>query len=222
MPAPANINMVRNGLVLNMRFPIAWPALALIVTCAFALAFAFTFTLAFTATSEMDIDYSHSVVGTGTLITDYHMGDKENSEASGRVRGTGNLMNKYLFVSGNDSQNVTVEDEFVLSNNGNSSVPTMPEVPASPAVPAASTMDPLPARQPKADGFRLTGAAWAEKLEVMSAVNSSVNASNSSPIDSSPSNSSLLNNSQLSVSQLKGISFPIAGKVRLNLTGNIK
>ncbi len=187
-----------------MRSPTAWPALALIVTCALALAFAFafTFTLAFTATSEMDIDYSHSVVGTGTLITDYHMGDEESSEASGKVRGTGNVMNKYLFLSGNDSQNITVEDEFVFSNNGNASLPAM---------------DSLPTRQPETDRFRLTGASWAEKLEVMSAVNSSVNASNGSPIESSPSNGN-----QLSLGQLQGISFPIAGKGKFNLTGNLK
>lgn len=201
-----------------MRSPIAWLALALLVICAFALAFAFTFTftLAFTATSEMDIDYSHSVVGTGTLITDYHMGDKESSEASGKVRGTGNVMNKYLFLSGNDSQNVTVEDEFAFTNNGNAGLPTM---------------DRIPARQLEADRFRLTGAPWADKLEVMSAVNSSVNtstnASNSSPIDSGFINSSLingniLNSSQLPLGQLQGISFPIAGKGRFNLTGNPK
>lgn len=203
-----------------MRSPIAWLALALIPACAFAFTFIFTFvfTFTFTATSEMDIDYSHSVVGTGTLITDYHMGGaEENSEASGKVRGTGNVMNKYLFLSGNDSQNVTIEDEFVFSDKGNASLPTM---------------DGLPARSPEADKFRLTGAAWAEKLEVMSVVNSSANASNSSSIDSglinssptnsSPTNSSLLNNSQLSLGQLQGASFPIAGKGRFNLTENSK
>lgn len=188
-----------------MRSPISRLALVLILTCAFALAFAFafTFTFTFTATSEMDIDYSHSVVGTGTLITDYHMGGaEENSEASGKVRGTGNVMNKYLFLSGNDSQNVTIEDEFVFSDKGNTSLPTM---------------DGLPTRLPKTDRFRLTGAAWAEKLEVMSAVNSSVNASNSSL-----TNSSLINSSLLSLDQLPGISFPIAGKGRSNLAKNNK
>lgn len=197
-----------------MRSPIAWLALAIIVTCAFALAFAFTFTftLAFTAASEMDIDYSHSVVGTGTLITDYHMGDEKSSEASGKVRGTGNVMNKYLFLSGNDSQNLTIEDEFVFSNNSNVSQPTMNR---------------LPIIQPDTDRFRLTGVPWAEKLEVMSVVNSSENASNSSPIDSSLSNSSLSNSSlsnssQLSLGQLQGISFPIAGKGKFNLARNIE
>ncbi len=180
-----------------MKPPVAWLALALIVISAFALAFAFTFTLAFTATSEMDIDYSHSVVGTGTLITDYHMGDKESSEASGKVRGTGNVMNKYLFLSGNDSQNVTVEDEFAFTNNGNASLPTM---------------DRIPARQPETDRFRLTGAPWADKLEVMSAVNSSVNASTNASVNAS--NSSLLNSSQLPLGQLQGISFPISDKGR--------
>ncbi len=189
-----------------MRSPILWLALALIPACAFA--FTLVFTLTFTATSEMDIDYSHSVVGTGTLITDYHMGGaKENSEASGKVRGTGNVMNKYLFLSGNDSQNVTIEDEFVFSDKSNASLPTM---------------DGLPTGSPKTDRFRLTGAAWAEKLEVMSAVTSSVNASNSSSIDNGLINSSLLNGSQLSLGQLQSTSFPIAGKGWFNLTGNSK
>lgn len=155
-----------------MRFLIVWLALAIIATCAF------------TAPSEVDIDYSHSVVGTGTLITDYHMGAEQNSEASGRVRGTGNVMNKYLFLSGNDSQNVTIEDQFVLSGEAAAEQLTLDSIPSGPKEP---------------DRFRLTGAAWAERLEVMSAVNTSVNTSNSS---------------QPPPVQVQNISFPISGKKR--------
>lgn len=155
-----------------MRFLIMWLALALMATCAF------------TAPSEMDIDYSHSVVGTGTLITDYHMGDEQSSEASGKVRGTGNVMNKYLFLSGNDSENLTIEDEFVLSGE---------------AAAGQLTLDSIPSVPEEPDRFRLTGAAWAERLEVMSVVNTSVNTSNSS---------------QPSSGQVQNISFPISGKKR--------
>jgi hypothetical protein len=156
-----------------MRFPIVWPALAIIATC--ALIFIFM------ASSEVDIDYSHSVVGTGTLITDYHMGAEKNSEASGRVRGTGNVMNKYLFLSGNDSRNMTIEDQFVLSGE---------------AASRQLTLGDLPAGTEKPDRFRLTGAAWADRLEVMSAVNASMNSSN---------------NSNQSMVQAQNASFPITG-----------
>lgn len=159
-----------------MRFSIVWLALAIITTCA----------LFVTASSEVDIDYSHSVVGTGTLITDYHMGAEKNSEASGRVRGTGNVMNKYLFVSGNDSRNMTIEDQFVLSGEAASRQLTLGDLPAAPQEP---------------DRFRLTGTAWAERLEVMSAVNASMNASNNS------------NQSQV---QAQNISFPIMGLEAFN------
>ncbi len=161
-----------------MRFPIVWLALAIIATCAF--------TFIFIASSEVDIDYSHSVVGTGTLITDYHMGAEQNSEASGRVRGTGNVMNKYLFLSGNDSRNMTIEDEFVLSGEAASRQLTLDDLPTSPQEP---------------DRFRLTGAAWAERLEVMSAVNASVNSSN---------------NSKQSLGQVQNVSFPITGSEAFN------
>ncbi len=153
-----------------------WLALAIIATCA----------LIFTASSEVDIDYSHTVVGTGTLITDYHMGAEKNSEASGRVRGTGNVMNKYLFLSGNDSRNLTIEDEFVLSGE---------------AASRQLTLGDLPTGTEEPERFRLTGASWAERLEVMSAVNASVNS---------------LNNSNRSLSQMQNVSFPITGSEALN------
>ena len=79
--------------------------IAILVTIAFA----------FDAASQIDIDYSHNVVGTGTLMTDYRMGSPQSTEALGKVRGTGEMMNKYLFQSGNGSENVTIEDQFLLS-----------------------------------------------------------------------------------------------------------
>ncbi len=160
-----------------MRFLVAWLTLALTATCALI------------ALSEVDIDYSHSVVGTGTLITDYHMEAEQSSEASGKVRGTGNVMNKYQFLSANDSQNITIEDQFTLSGATNASELTLGD---------------LPSVSEEPDGFRLTGAAWAERLEVMSAVNTSVNTSNSS---------------QPSPGPLQSISFPIAAR---NINAQLK
>jgi hypothetical protein len=132
-----------------MRSLIVRLALALIVAC----------TIFFIATSQVDIDYSHSVVGTGTLITDYRMGAEQSSEASGKVRGTGNVMNKYIFLSENDSQNVTIEDQFTLSGKA--------------AAPKEITFSSFPPGSDEPDTFRLTGAAWAERLVVLGSVDNS-------------------------------------------------
>lgn len=126
-----------------MRSTVVRLALVLAVVCA----------IFFLATSQVDIDYSHSVTGTGTLITDYHMGALQSSEASGKVRGTGNVMNKYLFLSENDSQNVTIEDQFTLSGR--------------PSAPGELTFSSFPPAPDGPNAFRLTGAAWADGLVVL-------------------------------------------------------
>jgi hypothetical protein len=127
-----------------MRSTIVRLSLVLTVVCA----------ILFLAMSQMDIDYSHSVTGTGTLITDYHLGDEQSSEASGKVRGTGNVMNKYLFLSENDSQNVTIEDQFSLSGK-------------SPVMPNELTFSSFPPGPESPNAFRLTGTAWADGLIVL-------------------------------------------------------
>jgi len=104
------------------------------------------------AQSMMDIDYSHDIKGTGTVITDYRMDDQKSSQASGRIRGTGDVMNKYVFLSRNDSENVTIEDQFVLSKK--EAAPTMPQ------------LSDFPRRPDKAVKFRLMGTSWAKQIEV--------------------------------------------------------
>lgn len=103
------------------------------------------------ASSMTDIDYSQSLQGTGTVISDYKMGSAQSTEASGKVRGTGEVMKKYLFSSNNGSENVTIEDLFVLSE-----VPTIPKI----------ILADYPQRPKKPDKFRLIGAAWASGIEV--------------------------------------------------------
>ncbi len=123
-----------------MRSLPIWLALSLLVSCALI------------ASSEVDIDYSHNIKGTGTIMTDYQMGAKQNTEASGRVRGTGDVMNKYLFSMGNSSENVTIEDEFMLTKS-KSADPEMPVVTIYP-------------QRPDTSSFMLVGTAWAGKIRL--------------------------------------------------------
>lgn len=117
--------------------------------------------LAITASSEVSIDYSHNVKGSGTIVTDYHIGsgDKQNTEASGSVRGTGDMLNKYMFQGGNNSENATIEDEFMMSrrnpiNNSRPMVASYPQIPSS-----------------SAPNFVFTGTAWAEKVTLPIPIN---------------------------------------------------
>jgi hypothetical protein len=102
--------------------------------------------------SEVNIDYIHNIKGTGTIMTDYQMGAETGTEASGRVRGTGDVMDKYLFSASNSSGNVTIEDEFVMSKS--------PQTNESLPIPAIYPQMPDPL------DFRLTGAAWADRIEL--------------------------------------------------------
>ena len=101
--------------------------------------------------SVVDIDYSHNVAGTGTVITDYRMGYNQNTEATGRVRGTGLVTDKYLFTSSNDSENVTLDDQFVFSKA---------------QVPERISLSDYPQIKEQPERFRLMGMAWAEGLNI--------------------------------------------------------
>jgi hypothetical protein len=111
--------------------------------------------------SEVNIDYSHNIKGTGTVMTDYHMGTGDHetgTEATGRVLGTGDITDRYLFSASNTTGNVTVEDEFVMSEkmpvNESTPIPTIyPQLPDPPR-------------------FRLTGAAWADRIELNASLRS--------------------------------------------------
>ncbi|MGA9097858.1 MAG: hypothetical protein WB392_02890 [Methanotrichaceae archaeon] len=119
------------------------------------------------AFSEVSIDYSHNIKGTGTILTDYRIGsgDEQNTETSGKVRGTGDMMNKYLFQADNNSANVTIEDEFVMSkrNLTNISKPTLASYP----------------QIPNAPNVVFTGTAWAEKITLPISISSLNNSSKS-------------------------------------------
>jgi len=103
----------------------------------------------FTATSNMDIDYSHNVEGTGTVFTDFRMGSEENTEATGRVRGTGAVMNRYIFQS-NASENITIKDQFLLT---------------SPSAASEIIISDYP-QMVKSLEFRMLGATWADQINI--------------------------------------------------------
>lgn len=109
------------------------------------------FFLIFCASSVVDIDYKHSVVGEGTVVTDYKMITQQNSEASGKVRGSGELMNRYIFQSGNESPYFTLEDEFIFSR----------------LKPAASPLTSFPKISEAPTWFRLAGTSWARNITVL-------------------------------------------------------
>jgi hypothetical protein len=109
------------------------------------------FYLAFCASSELDIDYRHSIEGEGTVVTDYKMITQQNSEASGMVRGSGEFINRYIFQSGNESQNLTLEDEFIFSRFKTATLPftSFPKISEAPT------------------WFRLAGTSWARNITVL-------------------------------------------------------
>jgi len=121
------------------------PALSLIIVIS-----ALLMASALTASSNVDIDYSHNVEGTGTVITDYKMGSSQSTEAVGKVRGTGEVMNKYLFQS-NDSENVTIEDQFFFSQ-----APEAREI----------SINDYPQMTNMTGSFRLLGTVWAGMINL--------------------------------------------------------
>jgi hypothetical protein len=115
------------------------------------LAAAVFISLLWAASANVDMDYSHAIKGSGTLVTDFKMGSELNAEVSGKVRGTGQMVNKYVFLTGNNS-NVTVRDEFSLSE-------------LKPPLPPLASYHMMPEDPFQ---FKLIGAEWAEQLKVMS------------------------------------------------------
>jgi ABC-type uncharacterized transport system involved in gliding motility auxiliary subunit len=105
-----------------------------------------------TAFMKVDIDYTHNVVGNGTVITDYRMGDQQTSVATGAIRGTGNVINSYSF-STNNSSDLRVQDRFVLTQTTEKAV-TMAVNPNFPTWPG------------KLGSYKLIGKSWAGKIEI--------------------------------------------------------
>lgn len=116
------------------------------------LVFALTMVMAgaYAASSNMDIDYSHNVVGTGTVMTDFKMGSDQSTQATGRVRGSGEVMNKYVFIS-NKSENVSIEDQFLFTQ-----IPDTHEI----------TIRDYPQMTKSPGSFRLLGTTWAAKINL--------------------------------------------------------
>lgn len=106
---------------------------------------------AYAASTNMDIDYSHNVVGTGTVMTDFKMGSEESTLATGRVRGSGEVINKYVFVS-NNSENVSILDQFLFKK-----VPTTHDI----------TIRDYPQMTKRKGSFRLLGTTWAAKINLI-------------------------------------------------------
>jgi len=106
---------------------------------------------AYAASDNMDIDYSHNVKGTGTVMTDFKMGSDESTLATGRVRGSGEVMNQYIFVS-NNSENVSIKDQFLFTK--------------SPATHEITIRD-YPQMTGNPGSFRLLGTSWAAKIKLV-------------------------------------------------------
>jgi hypothetical protein len=102
------------------------------------------------SSSSTDIDYSHNVVGTGTVMTDFKMGGEESTIATGRVRGSGEVMNKYIFVS-NNSENISIEDQFLFTK-----LPAVHEI----------TVGDYPQMTRSPISFRLLGTSWAARINL--------------------------------------------------------
>ncbi|MCX6672820.1 MAG: hypothetical protein NTY37_03470 [Methanothrix sp.] len=133
----------RNALLLQLNSaPLPLALLILAMTMVMAGAYA--------ASTNMDIDYSHNVVGTGTIMTDFRMGSAESTQATGRVRGSGEVMNKYVFVS-NNSENVSIEDQFLFTE-----APVAHEI----------TIRDYPQMNKSLGSFRLLGTTWAAKINL--------------------------------------------------------
>ncbi|MDD1748579.1 MAG: hypothetical protein LUO89_01765 [Methanothrix sp.] len=104
----------------------------------------------YATSTGMNIDYSHSVVGSGTVMTDFKMGSDESTLATGRVRGSGEVVNKYVFSS-NNSENVSIEDQFLFTK--------------TPAVHEITIRD-YPRMNISPGSYRLLGTIWAAKINL--------------------------------------------------------
>jgi hypothetical protein len=92
-------------------------------------------------------------------MTDYRIGDKQSSEASGLIRGTGDVINDFSF-SANNSTNLRMEDKFVLNKTTEKTI----------TMPAATRFSPWSGNL---GSYRLIGKSWADKIELASHVSPS-------------------------------------------------
>jgi hypothetical protein len=123
---------------------------ALLTPALLVLALMMMITGTYAASTNMDIDYSHNVVGTGTVMTDFKMGSDESTQATGRIRGSGEVVNKYVFSS-NNSENVSIEDQFLFTKAPIAHEITIRDYPQMRIIPGS---------------FRLLGTSWATKINL--------------------------------------------------------
>jgi len=126
--------------------PLRWKMLCWVIIAALYI----IMTATYSSHAEVDIDYSHNLMGTGTVMSDFKMGSEDDTLAVGRVRGTGEVMNRYAFLI-NDSKNVSIEDQFIFKKLSEAEemdildYPPMTEAPMS---------------------LRLLGTAWAARINL--------------------------------------------------------
>jgi hypothetical protein len=106
------------------------------------------------AWAKIDIDYTHDIIGTGTIMTDYRMGDHRTSEAFGAVRGTGDIVDNYYFSTNNSSE-IKVQDRFVLTKTDGKAVTKS----------IKPTLPPWPGQH---GSYKLLGRRWAKNIEIES------------------------------------------------------
>lgn len=99
---------------------------------------------------ELDIDYSHNLMGRGAVMSDFKMGSEEDTLAAGRVRGSGEVMNRYTVLL-NDSKNISVEDEFVFQKLPVAEEVSLPDYPPMAGAPMS---------------LRLLGTVWAPRINL--------------------------------------------------------
>ena len=107
-------------------------------------------TAAYSSDAEVDIDYSHSLMGMGTVMSDFKMGSEEDTLAMGRVRGSGEVVNRYAFLL-NSSKNVSIEDQFIFQQTPEAAGASVPDYPPMVGAPM---------------GLRLLGTSWAGRIDL--------------------------------------------------------
>jgi len=105
---------------------------------------------AYSSGAEVDIDYSHSLMGMGTVMSDFKMGSEEDSLAMGRVRGSGEIVNRYAVLL-NSSKNVSIEDQFIFQQTPVAADTPVPDYPPMVGAPM---------------GLRLLGTSWAGRIDL--------------------------------------------------------
>jgi len=107
-------------------------------------------TAVYVSSGETNIDYSHNLMGTGTVMSDFKMGSEEDTLATGRVRGSGEVTNRYTVLM-NDSKNVSIDDQFTFHELPVAGEVILPEYPPMAGEPMS---------------LHLLGTSWASRINL--------------------------------------------------------